>query len=175
MSEPIGIPASRTDEYRGRDLQDEGVWEKDSATRYGLVVFNEQGQVLLREPANHFGGYVWTFSKGQRNLEEHPVDTALRETLEETGYQPEIIGHVPGTFRGGLTKSANCFYLGFDTNGQVDPRAVKRNKETQAIQWATHAAAMDLISLTTDSGRCRDLRTLAAAYAEFEGLVAGSS
>ena len=137
-------------------------------------MFNEQGQVLLREPANHFGGYVWTFPKGRTDPGEQAVDTALRETLEETGYKPEIIGHVPGTFRGGSMQSANCFYLGHDTNGQVDPKAVERNKETQAIRWSAHAEAVDLISMTTDSGRERDLRTLHAAYAEFERLMAGS-
>ena len=171
----VGIPqtklVSRTAEYRARDLQQEGIWDDDANSRYGAVVFNESGEVLLREPANHFGGYVWTFSKGRPDKGEHPVDTALRETLEETGHKPEIIGHIPKTFRGGSVGSANHFYLAYDTGGQVDPTAVERNKETQALKWASEAQASDLIFLTTDIGRERDLRTLHAAFDEYRSIA----
>ena len=34
---------------------------------YGGVVINRQGKLLLREPLNHFEGYVWTFPKGSRS------------------------------------------------------------------------------------------------------------
>ncbi len=164
-------PVSRTDEYRGRDLQRDGIWEEDKNSRYGLVVFNDEGQVLLREPANHFGGYVWTFSKGRPNKGEHPVDTALRETLEETGYKPVIIGHIPQTFRGGSVGSANKFYLAYDTERQVDSTAVERNKETWNITWASHEEAVELISQTTDAGRERDFKTLHAAYDEYAKIM----
>ena len=174
MSEPNEVPPSRMVEYRGRDLRAEGCWTADHA-RYGLVVFNEDRQVLLREPANHFGGYWFTFSKGQSEEGEHPVETALRETLEETGYKPDIIGHIQKTFIGGSMKSANNFYLGFDTQGQVDPKAVERNKETWSVRWATHEEAVELIKKTSDSGRERDLETLHAAYEELEKLLAGDS
>jgi len=174
MSEAPRIPPSRTAEYRSRDLHAEGCWKVEHA-RYGLVVFNEDGQVLLREPANHFGGYWFTFSKGRAEKGEHPVDTALRETLEETGYKPDIIGHIPKTFIGGSMNSANNFYLAFDTQGQVDPKAVERNKETWSIRWATHEEAVKLIDKTTDSGRKRDLETLHAAYEEFEKIMARGS
>lgn len=172
MSEPTNFPPGRTAEYRSRDLHVEGCWTEEHA-RYGLVVFNEDGQVLLREPANHFGGYWWTFSKGRAEKGEHPVDTALRETLEETGYRPEIIGHIPQTFIGGSMNSANNFYVALDTQGQVDPQAVERNKETWSIRWATHEEAVELIKMTTDSGRERDLGTLRAAYEEFDRIKFG--
>ena len=174
MSEPTGVPSSRTAEYRGRDLRAEGCWTGEHA-RYGLVVFNEDRQVLLREPANHFGGYWFTFSKGRAEKGEHPLDTALRETLEETGYRPDIIGHIQKTFIGGSMNSANNFYLGFDTQGQVDPKAVERNKETWSVRWATHEEAVKLIKKTTDSGRERDLETLHAAYEELEKIMVGES
>lgn len=35
-----------------------------SADAYGGVMINDRGEVQLREPVNHFGGYVWTFAKG---------------------------------------------------------------------------------------------------------------
>ncbi len=139
-----------------------------------MVVFKGDGQVLLREPANHFGGYWWTFSKGHSGKGEHPVDTALRETLEETGYKPDIVGHIPKTFIGGSMHSADNFYLAVDTRGQVDPQAVERNRETWSTKWATYEEAVILIKMTTDSGRERDLETLHAAYEEFEKIKAGA-
>lgn len=30
---------------------------------YGGVIVDTEGRVLLREPSDHFDGYVWTFSK----------------------------------------------------------------------------------------------------------------
>lgn len=32
---------------------------------FGGVLFDDQGRVLLRRPANEFDGYVWTFAKGR--------------------------------------------------------------------------------------------------------------
>ncbi len=52
---------------------------------FGGVIINEAGLVLLREPSNHHGGYVWTFAKGRAKPGEAPEQAALREVLEETG------------------------------------------------------------------------------------------
>jgi hypothetical protein len=73
--------------------------------------------------------------------------------------------------RGGSVGSANNFYLAYDTEGQVDPTAVERNRETQALKWASTTQASDLISLTTYSGRERDLRTLHAAFDEYRSIA----
>jgi hypothetical protein len=135
MSDPTRVPPNRTAKYRGRDLRCEGSWTTDHA-RYGLVAFNEDGQVLLREPADHFGGY-WK------------------------------------TFIGGSTNSADNFYLVFDTQSQVGPQAVERNKETWSVRWATREEAVGLTKKTTDGGRERDLETLHAAYEEFQSIMAG--
>jgi len=168
---------SRTDEYRSRDLHTErdlhpeGEWPPEPRRRYGGVTFNLKGEVLLREPKNHFDGFHWTFSKGAPNKEEHPVVTALRETFEETGHKPEIIGHVPGVFRGGNTASANYFYVMLDNDDVVDRTAMDQNGETNDVRWVSEEEAHQLISMSTNSaGRDRDLRTLEAAYREFERL-----
>lgn len=31
----------------------------------GIVLVDERGQLTIREPANHFGGYVWSYAKGR--------------------------------------------------------------------------------------------------------------
>jgi 8-oxo-dGTP pyrophosphatase MutT (NUDIX family) len=168
-------PADRTDEYLGRDLHAEGVWEESSKARYGMVAFNSDGEVLLREPANHFGGYVWTFYKGGRHGNAHTVETAQKETLEETGHRPAIVGHLDEGFRGGIVGSVNFYYLGFDTVGQVDRSAMDRNGETWTTAWFSVEEARDRIALSTEvKGRARDLRTLeaaAVAFAELQGTA----
>lgn len=158
----LGSPVDRTAEYRGRDLHAEGAWPPGPSRRYGGVVFNSAGEVLLREPTGHFDGYVWTFSKGRGNAGEHPVDTALREVLEETGCRPAVVGHVPGVFTGGRVGSHNYFYLMHDATGELDESA--RDRETSAVRWAGIDEARGLIGMTTNSGgRARDLATLEAA------------
>jgi ADP-ribose pyrophosphatase YjhB (NUDIX family) len=66
------------------------------AIAFGGVVIDEGGRALLREPANHYDRYVWTFPKGRPNAGESPEETAIRETCEETGFVPEIVASIPG-------------------------------------------------------------------------------
>jgi len=61
---------------------------------FGGVVMNAAGQVLLKEPTNHFDAYVWTFPKGRPNPGESPETTALREVREETGVEARIIASI---------------------------------------------------------------------------------
>jgi len=166
---------SRTEEYRGRDLHTEGAWplEDGDDPRYGGVVFNSKGEVLLREPRDWYDKYHWTFSKGAPDKKDkHPVDTARRETLEETGYEPEIVGHIPRVFKGGNTLSANCFYLMLQEDDAIDKTVVSRLRETTDVRWASQDQAVSLISETKNpKGRERDLQTLSAAYKAFKVLT----
>jgi 8-oxo-dGTP pyrophosphatase MutT (NUDIX family) len=167
---------NRVAEYRLRHLHAEGEWPTLPKRRYGGVTFNSLGEVLLREPMNHFDGYHWTFAKGKPDKDEHSVDTALRETLEETGHRPEIIGHIPEVFRGGNVGAANYFYVMLDHGGIVDRTAMDRNGETNDLRWVSREEARRLISETTNSsGRARDLRILDAAYNEFERLTSAAT
>jgi len=163
-------PTDRTSEYRGRDLDAEGVWVHSPMARYGMVAFNATGQVLLREPAKQFDGYVWTFYKGKPEEGEGPFETALRETLEETGHRPAVIGHLDEGFSGSdTTTSINFYYIGFDPAGQVDRSAM--DHETKSVDWFSVEEARDRIALSTNvKGRARDLRTLEAAALAFAEL-----
>jgi 8-oxo-dGTP pyrophosphatase MutT (NUDIX family) len=126
---------------------------------YGGVVMNSQGQVLLREPANHFDSYVWTFAKGSGAAGESPEQTALREVEEETGVRAKVVGRLPGEFVGSTT--INEYWL-------MEYEAVigKPDRETQSIRWAEPKEAEELIKKTTKRlGRERDLAVLRAALA----------
>jgi len=126
---------------------------------YGGIVINSKGLVLLREPADHYKGDVWTFAKGRPFPGETPEETALREVLEETGYQAEIAAKRPGSFDG--KRTSNEYFLMFpvhDTH-QFD-------EETQSIRWATAEEARRLLELNRKPNRRRrDLRVLKLALA----------
>ena len=112
--------------------------------------------MLLREPANHYGGYIWTFPKGRCNKGETPEQTALREVLEETGVIARIISLIPGEYAGDVT--INHYYL-------MEPikETGKFDWETKAICWATIEEAYQLINKThNETGVKRDLAVLNA-------------
>lgn len=130
-----------------------------SADAYGGVLINDRGEVQLREPANHFGGYVWTFAKGRPDPGEMPEQTALREVLEETGQAARIIALIPKVFAG--TTTSTVFFL-MEPVGEPGPFS----DETAAVRWIDREAARRLVAMTTTpTGRERDLRVLDAAFA----------
>jgi len=131
---------------------------------YGGVVINSRGQVLLREPAGHYKGDVWTFAKGRPAPGESPEQTALREVLEETGYQAAITAKIPGSFDGKRTSNEYFLMIPVEDTKEFDG-------ETQAIRWATGEEARKLIQLNRKQNRRRrDLRVLKLALALFRSL-----
>lgn len=121
------------------------------------MVINKEGKVLLREPAGHFDGYVWSFAKGRPNEGESPEDAALREVREETGVEAEIMAPLEGNFRGGTTD--NQFFLMRPLSEHED----WGHRETNAIRWADPDEARELISQSTNPiGKKRDLDILEA-------------
>jgi 8-oxo-dGTP pyrophosphatase MutT (NUDIX family) len=128
---------------------------------YGGVIINQEGQVLLREPAGHFGGYVWTFAKGEPNPGESIEATARREVLEETGIIADIVAKIPGVFRGDTTD--NEYFLMMP---KMDTKAF--GVETKSVRWVSQGEAEELISKTrTSAGRARDLAVLKVALKMF--------
>ena len=125
---------------------------------FGGVVINRHGQVLLYEPADHFGGYVWTFPKGRPGTHETPEATSVREVFEETGVRARIERPLEGSFPG--TTTVTSYYL------MSLVRDTKQfGKEAQAVKWVTEDEAEQMIGqTTTDAGRERDLKVLQVAF-----------
>lgn len=137
-------------------------WHISKAHAYGGVLITRCGQVLLREPSNHFDGYVWTFAKGKPQPEDTPEETALREVKEETGYEAEVVDVLPGVFNSGLSGSAYFVMRHLGLPGPHD-------RETQAVRWVSFDEAERLIAKTTNpKGRERDLAVLIAAKTWFQ-------
>jgi 8-oxo-dGTP pyrophosphatase MutT (NUDIX family) len=133
---------------------------------YGGVVVDTNGLVLLREPKNHFDGYVWTFAKGRPDPGETPQATALREVKEETGVDAKIVGPLPGEFAGGTTINRYFIMQASVGSGGVAPD----DPETASIKWLSVEDAKRHIEKTANpTGRHRDQTVLAAAVAYLEG------
>lgn len=125
---------------------------------YGGVIFDEDGRVLLRRPANDFDGAKWTFSKGRPDRGEAPLAGALREVREETGYEVTVLAPIAGGFDG---TSSTTYYWVMRANKQVcepDP------KETQDLAWCTLDEAREHIKQSPNPKKWeRDLAVLEAA------------
>ena len=125
----------------------------DYEIAYGGVIVKDN-LILLREPANHFGGYVWTFPKGRCHTGETPEQTALREVLEETGVIARIISAIPGVYTGDVTVNHYFLMEPIKETGIFD-------WETNAIRWASCEEAFQLINKTYNlNGLKRDLAIL---------------
>ena len=129
-------------------------------------------QILLREVANHFGGYVWTYAKGRQDPGDTPTQTALREVMEETGYNARIVKLLKDekdqvSMFGGDT-STTVFYLMHPKGDKTCKPAAKFGWETQKIEWVSKEEATKMIQLTTSStGKRRDVQILANAFAVY--------
>ncbi len=123
---------------------------------YGGIVVSGGDKVLLREAANHFAGYVWTFAKTLTHRGETPHETAARAVLEKTGYKAEVRASIPGIFKG--SASTTGYYL-MDASHPPAPH----NSHTSGLRWASFDDARELIRKTTNiEGRERDLALLDA-------------
>jgi 8-oxo-dGTP diphosphatase len=137
---------------------------------YGGVIFNDEGQVLLRRPTNDFGGTVWTFAKGTQDNGLSPEETAIKEVREETGYECHILGRIPGSFAGTHSHTEYFLMMPKGEPGSYDP------KETQALKWVSPSEAPEYIRKTkTAKARDRDLNVLAAAVTAYAAVRASPS
>lgn len=138
-------------------------WKDEFA--FGGIVFNGQGQVLMRSPAGFWGAYAWTFAKGGADpSDKTPEETALREVEEETGYACEIIAKVPGEF-----ESDTCVtkYFLMKPTGKV----TEFDHETQEIRWVNTDDAFEMIKLTNPpKGRLRDTGALTNAIEVWKSI-----
>lgn len=126
--------------------------------KYGGVLVDPRGQLLLVEPANHNDNTWWTWPKGgPEKGDKTMADVVIREVLEETGYVAEIIAPIPGEWRGSAG-TAQYFLM----------RPIQKKQgphwEIQSTKWVLPEEAPGLIAQTTkEKARKRDLEVLAAA------------
>jgi 8-oxo-dGTP pyrophosphatase MutT (NUDIX family) len=129
---------------------------------YGVVIFDDQGRVLLRRAKGDFGGTRWSFAKGGGTK---PGTTALKELAEETGHQANITGAIKGDFEGTTTK--NNYFVG-RKKGKFD--AALMDAETEEVIWVDFNEAKKLIKQSPSELIVkRDLAVLDGAFDEISG------
>jgi 8-oxo-dGTP pyrophosphatase MutT (NUDIX family) len=167
---PALPPDLSVDHLRSLDLHAvEPTWKKSGAEgklSYGAVVVNDKGEVLLREPKGHYGGYTWTWPKGKQDAGEHPIDTALRELREETGHAGVPLGLVPGGHKG---DTGTSFFFLMRSAGE---NPAWMDGETASTKWVSPREALKLIAKNSPSGAKRDRAILRAAMKQLETLQA---
>lgn len=65
---------------------------KNETLKAGCIVLNDQNEVLLVSLTN---SDMWSFPKGHMEDGEDMRETAVRETMDETGYKVEIVKRLP--------------------------------------------------------------------------------
>jgi len=135
----------------------------------GGVIIDQNGRVLLREPAGHYKGQVWTFAKGKPEPGESSEAAAVREVLEETGIRASVLMRIPGSFDGANTANEYFLMVPLEDTRQFD-------LETASVKWVTKEEAEQLISLTEKpKRRRRDLHVLRRAFRLFYSLRAAGT
>jgi ADP-ribose pyrophosphatase YjhB (NUDIX family) len=156
LDTPVRTPAKKSLERSW----DRSVWSPTSSkakTSYGGVVIDDHDRILLYRPKNSYGGYAWTYPKGDAHAGEKPEQAALREVLEESGIEAKIVAPIPGFFLGDTTQNVYFLMAPVNDTGTL-------GDESEAIAWATPTAVKSLIAQsTTEKGRRRDAEILKAA------------
>lgn len=92
----------------------------------GIVLFNEQGKVLLCHRKGAVGALTWQFPQGGIDKGEKPLTAALRELTEETGIKPKHVRKL------GKTKG----WLSYDFPADATIAPSKRRKwKGQKQKW----------------------------------------
>ena len=119
-------------------------------TSSGVVLLDSDGLVYVRKVAGCYGGYKWSFAKGQLVKGMSLEENALRELREEMGLEARIIGEL-GDYKGdtGFTR----FFVGKVTGG--DPTA--HGKETDEVRLVPQEEARELLNKQRDRDVLDDL------------------
>ena len=142
--------------------------------RYGGIVINQEGKVLLRQPKGEGWGNRWTLAKGGADEGESGSDAALREVLEETGITGKIVKEIPGHYNAG--GKGNKFYL-MEVDSSVDPQPFKGTaegtEETAGIKWVDLRDAMELLEEEypgrNQETADRDIQAIRQGHREWSG------
>lgn len=94
----------------------------------GVVALDDDGNVVIVEPKNHYGGYEHTFPKGGVEAGMNLQSTAAKEAFEESGLKIKIVDYL-GDYMGDTSKTR--YYIarvigGSDKDFGDETQSVKR-------------------------------------------------
>ncbi len=106
----------------------------------GCIILEDE-KVLLIGAKDDEGKLFWSFPKGHQETNETDIETAIRETKEETGLDVEISNNVPiktGHFAHGGTVYKNIIlFIAKPLNYKLKPQI----EEVEQIKWVKTSEA----------------------------------
>ena len=108
-------------------------------------MINLRGEVLLREPADHYKGDVWTFAKGRPEPGEAAEHAAIREVLEETGLRVKPV-EMYGIFERIMRDKrgrAEYHYVLHDYVCKITGGKLKAGDDVARVEWVPRTRLRD--------------------------------
>ena len=112
-------------------------------TAAGVIAIDKHDRIVLVSPTNQFGGYRFTFPKGTRDGDESLLNTARRETHEETGLHV-VPTHYLGDYERSTSKAR--MYVGNIVGGSP----ANMCWENQAVHFVPVAQAHNFLHTEID-------------------------
>ncbi|KAL4429977.1 hypothetical protein ABPG74_000343 [Tetrahymena malaccensis] len=133
----VATPFLRNLPDTGREIKKEFYEYKKKIPRYGCIIINQDRTKLLLIK-NAFSK-KYSFPKGQINFNETPLDCAIRETVEEIGFNVAkyIIPDVCLLHE--QRQNTHCYYIADKVNEKEIFKAIARN-EIEDIKWVEVSA-----------------------------------
>ena len=101
----------------------------------GVVLLDSQARIYLikEDDKNQIGQNRWNLPGGSVDEKESIVDSAMREALEETGYQVEIKSLL-GCYKA-YKKGKSWLYIVFEARLLVSERTVVKDADVKEGRW----------------------------------------
>ena len=122
----------------------------DHVTSAGVVIVSSDARIYVRKVAGGYGGYEWSFAKGQVEPGVSLEQTALNELREEMGLEARLLS-VLGDYKG--TTGTTRFYVGEVTGG--DPTS--HGSETDEVRLVSREEARKLLNMPRDRRVLNDI------------------
>jgi len=129
-------------------------YEKFLSLKKGIVLENETYNLesLLKQCDSKWKEPEWGFPKGRRNYKEKDLETALRETNEETGYKTSDIDLIENLypfeeiFTGSNFKSyKHKYYLGYISYEKTITNNNFQKNEISKMEWKNFEQTLNCI------------------------------
>ena len=129
-------------------------YEKFNCLKKGIKIENSRYDLasLIKETNSKWKEPEWGFPKGRRNYREKDLDTAIRETTEETGFNAGDIDLVENIypfeeiFTGSNFKSyKHKYYLGYISYDKTIKNNNFQKNEISKMEWKNYEQSLNCI------------------------------
>lgn len=120
----------------------------------GCFLEHQEKILLLLRQNNKSQGNTWGIPGGKLEKDETPIETAIRETFEETAFKISTFTYLGSVFIKYPTVDYIYHMVMFKFTNNIDPNSVKINPiEHKAFCWVTPKAAL-IMNLMLDEDPC---------------------